>query len=125
MARTNQGVFKRILEESRRLDNEYKIIVSKYLEDPSSIDFFSDLAYSSDYLYRDLGNLIGDVHGMLLATKMESMDTENTYKGIENTAIEHQNEIQRLFRNRVEEIKTSGGFLTEAEQETIAKLAIK
>lgn len=125
MARTNQGVFKKILDENRRLDKEYKNVIVKYQADSSSIDFFSELAYISDYLYNDLGKLASDVHGMLLSTKMENSDTEKTYRTIESSALERQNEIKQMFRHRLEEIKIGGGFLTEAEQETIDKLSIK
>lgn len=124
MPKTKQGVFKGIPKEHRRLRKAYKNIIDEYNEDPSSIDFFSELAYSSDALRNELRQLASDVHGIIKSTAMEMEETKDTYTDIEKIAISHIDEVTKLYRQRVEDIRQSGEYLSDAEQVTLDKLLI-
>lgn len=125
MPRTKQGIFKKILNESRRLEEDYQKVVAEYGKDPSYIDFFSDLVYSSDSLFKELGRLESDVRCLLESTAMEIKENVKKYQEIQKTAKNQRKHIQRLFRQRVEDIRQSGGYLTDAEQITLDKLSIR
>lgn len=125
MPRTKQGIFKKILNESRRLEEDYQKVVAEYGKDPSYIDFFSDLVYSSDSLFKELGRLESDVCCLLESTAMEIKENVKKYQEIQKTAKNQRKHIQRLFRQRVEDIRQSGGYLTDAEQITLDKLSIR
>ena len=125
MAHTKQEVFRGLRTRARELDDEYQRLLAEYNSPPEDIDFFSGLAYSSDSLYVDLTQLISDIHGMLNTTELKMKDKEEEFKEIGRVVAEHRSEIQSLFQRRVEDIRNSGGYLSDAEEETLKKFTIR
>ena len=126
MARTNQGVFKKLKNEYKVLENEYEQVMGYYFNDGNwtgNGDFFSDFAYSAERVYCDAINLAHEISGMMNATKFEEKDKKEKYEKMLYNSQEIARDIKNVFERTLELIKMSG-FITDAEQRTLDKLMI-
>lgn len=126
MARTNQGVFKKLQNEYKVLENEYEQVMKEYFSDGDwngTGDFFSDFAYSADRVYRDATNLAYEIKGMMNATKFEEEDNTKKYKQMLSDSQEKARDIKREFERILKLFKMSGG-ISDMEQRTLDNLMI-
>lgn len=110
MARVNQGVFKKYLEQYRELSIEYDTLMEQY-ELEISVDFFDGLAQSSGDLYDRMDEFLGEFRGMLNSTKFEE-ETGNAqkYENMFNEIEVKQRNLKKYFNDWVKQIEAGGGL---------------
>lgn len=126
MARTNQGIFQKLINKFESLQMEYEQAIEQYFEDgdyDSNCDFFSDFAHTADSVYIQADELMSDIKGMLQATKFEDKENQEKYQEILLSVEQIKNEVKEKFDNILEMINISGGC-SEIERETLDNLCI-
>jgi len=123
MARTNQGIFKEILEKNTNYNVEYDSLLQRYGAG-DDLSFFEGLAQESEDFYRDIGSFCSELDGMLNATKFESNQTREKYEGIMNDAKNMQRDIEQKFNEAIRVLQESGP-LSDSEMATIEGYTIR
>ena len=126
MARINQGIFKKLINEYKSIEKEYKQVMGEYFSDGHwncNGDFFSDFAYSADNIYREANDLAYEIKGMMNTAKFEEKGNEEKYEQMLSASQEIAENIKKAFDDTLKLIIISGG-LTAMEQGTLNILAI-
>lgn len=126
MARTNQGIFKKIRNEYDELYNCYTSISNRYF--PNGIwncnyDFVTDFAFSADYIYRDAKALSTKIDTMLTCTKFEMERNTHEFMEMSKKCKEIEQDIKYKFDDILGQI-LYGGYLSESEEETLNSMTI-
>lgn len=128
MARTNQAIFKKLINSFNDLQNQYETSIRDYFncgEWNSDIDgFFTGFAYAADSIYTDANELIGNINGMLNSTKFEEDETKERYQTMLLQCQNIRNDIKFKFDHTLNLFEISGNYLTDIEKRTVGKLNI-
>jgi len=117
MARTDQGIFKKLRKRFQELKEQYNsfLFMAKRAEEGKIL--FSDFAKMADDVYCEADSLIGEINGMLRATKFESNEKEKYYKDMESTIENMKWDTKSEFDRILFLIKQCGGLFDSEENE--------
>lgn len=126
MARTNQGIFKKLICKYEIIKNEYEQVRKDYYSGGNwngNGDFFSDFALPADRVYCMANDLADEISVMMNATKFEKKDIKEKYEKMLSESQEKARDIKNIFDETLESIKMIGG-ITDLEQRTLDRLRI-
>ncbi|SFQ51827.1 hypothetical protein SAMN02910358_02612 [Lachnospiraceae bacterium XBB1006] len=124
MARTNQGVFTKLKEDYEKVKKDYLAEKERYEKPAESVDFFSELALTSNDLFKELKSLEYQLAGMLASTKFENDDTRHEYEVMKEAIHNMADDLQTVFKERIRLLSESNGGLWGIECRTIETMAI-
>lgn len=122
MARTNQGIFKKMRKRFDNLQAEYNDLKGQY-NGEIGLDFFEGLAQDSGSLYDKLKEFVDNLKGMIDSTKFESNEIKQEFCMMLDDAKNMREELRTYFNRMVKMIEESGG-LSDIEIETIEDYSI-
>ncbi len=123
MARINQGIFEKILNQRCELMVKYTEIMLAY---PENVDrsFFEGVSKRCEDLYNEMDEFIGELRGIMEATKFEEATNKDKYIEILEEIEDKQEELKQYFNYCVEQLGKGGG-LSDSENRTIEKYRIR
>ena len=124
MARTDQGVFKRLRNQYKEMKADYEEHVASYGDPPEDNGFFDGLAQTSSTLFDEVKVLEGEISGMLSSTKFEDDVRRKEYEDMKSNLHNIAEDLQQKFKERRDLIAMGRDGLSGIEKRTIEMMKI-